>query len=936
MTRFLVAQLRSRWWRLAALALAVLAATVAFVLLTAADTTGAARAHGSIERNFRSAYDIVVRPLDSYTPLERHEGLVRPNYQSSIFGGISFAQWHEIEHIPGVGVAAPVANIGYVLPWANGFFNINGLLTKARHQVYRFRFYDVAGRNLSRYPVGTGYLYYTRDPLIASPNGVQEVVPGHRNGVPVCTPYHSFSDTTAKTPFDPVMHREWLCQSPRNGGAALPSRSGITNVPPKVVGLTWNGYFPMLLAAVDPVQEARLLHLDRAVVSGRYFRAQERAKPGACPGCTSTILRVPTLLASRSFVGERVVGQIERLDLPPEPRLLKILGSTAFFEDLDRLRGNVVSRREISFARLYAHGYRKALWATQYWSPGPVRYRTVGRDRLRPLPTSNADAIWRSKTYVQGFLPAPIENADVQFHRLKALTGNSSYVDGVLGTPVVIPIGRFDPARLPKFSPLSRVPLETYYPPLLPGADAASRRALGGRPLQPTANVADYVSQPPLLLTTLQAMLPYFNSTYWEPTDWHPHYNGKNLGGVLRAPPVPHAKAPISVVRVRVKGVTGANDVSWARIRAVAVQIHEKTGLGVDVTAGSSPHPVTVDLPAGRFGRPPLALREPWSKKGVSLAFVHALDRKRLALFCLMLVVCGFFLANGAFAVVRSRRVELGTLLTLGWSPGSIFTVVLGELTAVGLVAGVAGAGLAIGVADAASLELATLRALAVVPLALGLVGAAGVLPALRAARMTPVEAVRSDATTTGRGGSAHTFLRLALVNLGRLPARTLVGALGLAAGVAALGLLLAVEASFDGSLVGTLLGNAVALQVRGLDFVAVGLTIALAAVSLADMLLLNLRERAPELVTLRSVGWSVGDLARVVLLEALLLGLAGSGLGALLALAVGASLALPVGTLLAVSAAAACGGIAVAGATSLLPVSRLHRLSMPSVLAEE
>jgi putative ABC transport system permease protein len=936
-SRFLRAQARSRRRRLAALALAVAATTAAFVLLTAADTTGAARAHGSIERNFRSAYDIIVRPSDSYTPLERREGLVRPNYLSSIFGGITFTQWHEIERIPGVDVAAPVANIGYVLPFASAFFNIGGLVTRARHQVYRFRFYDVAGRNLSRYPNGYGYLYYTHDPLLASPQGPQEVVPGHRNGVPVCMPYHSFSDTTANSPYDPIIHREWLCQSPRNGGSALPSRSGMIHVPPKVVGLSWDGYFPMLLAAVDPVQEARLLHLDRAVVSGRYFRAQERTKPGPCPGCsTSRVLRVPALLASRSFVGERLVAQIERLDLPPEPRLLKILGGSAFFEDLNRLTGHVVSRREIPFTRLYAYGYRRSVWPTQYLVPGPVRYRALGPDRLRPLPTSNPDSIWAATWFGPGFQPVPFEDADVQFHRLKALTGNNSSVDGVLRTPVLIPIGRFDPARLPKFSPLSRVPLETYYPPFLPGADAASRNALGGEPLRPTANIADYVSQPPLLLTTMQGMLSYFNATNWKPTEWHPHYNGKNLGSLLKPPPVPHAKAPISVIRVRVKGVTGPNDVSWARIRAVAVQIHEKTGLGVDVTAGSSPHPVTVDLPAGRFGRPPLALREPWSKKGVSLAFVHALDRKRLALFCLMLVVCGFFLANGAFAVVRSRRVELGTLLTLGWSPRSIFTVVLGELAVVGLVAGVVGAGLAIAVAAGASLELATLRALAVVPLAVGLVAAAGLLPALRAARMTPVAAVRTAPRASRGGGSAGTFLRFALVNLRRLPARTLVGVFGLAVGVAALGLLLAIEASFQGSLVGTLLGNAVALQVRGLDFVAAGLTIALAAVSLADVLLLNLRERAPELVTLRSVGWSEGDLARVVLLEAVLLGLAGSGLGALLALAVGASLALPIGTLLAVSAAAAAGGIAVAAATSLLPVSRLRRLSIPTILAEE
>ena len=35
--------------------------------------------------------------------------------------------------------------------------------------------------------------------------------------------------------------------------------------------------FPMLLTAVDPQAEARLSHLDRAVRSGRYLRASDRA-----------------------------------------------------------------------------------------------------------------------------------------------------------------------------------------------------------------------------------------------------------------------------------------------------------------------------------------------------------------------------------------------------------------------------------------------------------------------------------------------------------------------------------------------------------------------------------------------------------------------------------------------------------------------------------
>ncbi len=70
------------------------------------------------------------------------------------------------------------------------------------------------------------------------------------------------------------------------------------------------------------------------------------------------------------------------------------------------------------------------------------------------------------------------------------------------------------------------------------------------------------------------------------------------------------------MVRVRVAGVVGPDEESLARIERVATLIDERTGLEVDVTAGSSPAPQEVVLAAGKFGRPELRLSEGWAKKG--------------------------------------------------------------------------------------------------------------------------------------------------------------------------------------------------------------------------------------------------------------------------------------------------------------------------------
>ena len=70
--------------------------------------------------------------------------------------------------------------------------------------------------------------------------------------------------------------------------------------------------------------------------------------------------------------------------------------------------------------------------------------------------------------------------------------GGNQTIEGGVMNPAMKVVGRFDPQKLPGFSPLSRVPMETYYPPILEPADAASRRALHGHDYLPTQNLGGY------------------------------------------------------------------------------------------------------------------------------------------------------------------------------------------------------------------------------------------------------------------------------------------------------------------------------------------------------------------------------------------------------------------------------------------------------------
>jgi ABC-type antimicrobial peptide transport system permease subunit len=177
----------------------------------------------------------------------------------------------------------------------------------------------------------------------------------------------------------------------------------------------------------------------------------------------------------------------------------------------------------------------------------------------------------------------------------------------------------------------------------------------------------------------------------------------------------------------------------------------------------------------------------------------------------------------------------------------------------------------------------------------------------------------------------------LAATNLVRVPGRTALGVLALAVGVGGLTLVAAVTWVFNGTVTGSLLGDAVSVRVRGVDAVAVAATVLLGLLAVADVLYLNVRERAAELAALRATGWSDAALGRLVTFEGLGMGLAGAVLGAGAGLAGAAWFAgaLPA-PLVATAAAVAAGGLALAGLAALVPAQLQRRIPMATQLAEE
>jgi putative ABC transport system permease protein len=907
MGRLAWSQARFRPARTLALIAGVLVAATAFTVLTAASRTAQLRTAGTVSAHYVPAYDILVRPKGARTAVENRTGTVQPDFLWGIYGGITMAQYHKVQQIPGVQVAAPIAMVGYAQLQAGMFVPVPAAaLAGPGRQLYRYSTTSVSGNGTSRVTQPPSYLYVTPLRLTGGYNGIPAtdgtgpgcLLPGDIILPPGTNPFGTAAKSTTDC-WSRVNHYD-LPGSPR----------------------TEAGYFipwtvPVLIAAIDPDAEAELDGLNKALVSGSYLKENETGK----------IVTLPVLASSASGMSEYAQTTLQQLAAPsampdmnaawasaqaPAPgRTVATVRTTAQQAYTAVLKGLGLT----STARL-PQGVFTGTPVTGYWSVGPVAYQRTTTGALTPRQVVNGPSAW----YTGDTFSVAMDDEDTQYRTVTSHTKVNAQATTThpFGPqlPLINVAGVFDPARIKSFDPLSRVPLGAYEPVTVATATAASRQALQGADLLPSQNLGGLVSQPVNLITTLAA-LPKLQSTQ-----------------VYRDVP---AADPISVIRVRVAGVTGPDALSRERINAVAQQIAQRTGLDVDVVAGSSPSPVIIDLPAGKFGQPPLTLSENWAKKGVAVAILNAVDKKSLMLFTLILVVCVLFVGNAATAAVRGRRRELGVLAAVGWRRSRLFATVLGELAGIGLAAGLLATPVALPISAGLGLSASPGRALLAVPVAIAVAVVAGLVPAWLAARADPVSSVRPPVLAAGRAHQPRGITSLAALNVARTPGRTLVGVISLAVGIAALTMLAAVTVAFRGVVVGSLLGDAIAVQVRGVDYIAAGATVALGVLAVADVVFLNITERAAELATMQSFGWRDTALARLVITEGAIIGVTGSLAGAGLGLGAAAWFAgqLPA-RLLAIAAAAVAAGIIITAAAALLPAALLRRLPTAHLLAEE
>lgn len=610
---------------------------------------------------------------------------------------------------------------------------------------------------------------------------------------------------------------------------------------------------PLLLAAIDPPQERALVGLDRALIRGRLpDNGPVHIYTVDFPEGNEDVAAIQVLINATPYVRLHLRAELTRLTLPPDATTLDAIIARGGAAYLDTLPAEIVAVAEQDGAAAYQRlldelapadaraQLRNITYRNRTGVLGPITYR----EATAPFP--HAGAVLEAAP-----LPQASNAADPAYRR--AIHPLSPDAPRTRMRFMIQGLGVFDIERLPGVADVNRVPLETYYPPraVLRFDDAG--HPVAPRTLFPTLNLSGYLQPPPLLLTTLEA------------------------ARVLRGDNC------ISAIRVRVAGIDRLDATAQAKIEAVASEIQRRTGLEVDIMVGASPQRLLVRLPGLGY------VEEYWVRKNINTEIGTAINRFAAALLTVVGVVGTLFTLNTTLITALGRQRDLGLLQALGWRRRTMFWHLLREVLLAGMLGGSAGVGLALGIAAAVQLPVSWSIALLTLAIGLGLALLGGALPAWRAAHRPPLEALQLGQVRAIGVGSTRQAGGYAFHSLLRRPVRTLLVLLtqGLSSGLTTLILLAVVET--QGYLAGTLtlLGEYILQRIEGHHVLIAALSVVLSAVMLGDQVALALREQAWEIGMLKALGWRSADVLWAFVRQAVWLGAAGGGAGALLAASV-------------------------------------------------
>ncbi len=841
--------------------IALAAASLATAAVTSRTIVGQ-----TVDAGWRGAYDLLVQPTDATTYTIDGKQVVPSDFLAVRSSGITRAQWHAIQQIPGVEVAAPLATLGWMRP-------------------------DDVAIDASFPTPDRGQLVKITEE-VSLPDGTQIRANGY---VGVNWDYQG-EFRLAAVIAGAVGSGGWGTQPGQPANADLKIE----------LPSTWGD-----IVGIDPVEEDRLIGLSEYVTGQNLQRGLTTTFD---QNAQETATRVPVITPAHVSLPGQVTMSISLVDG------VDVAGLGAALEEMHRttkFNGSLTDwlAAEDSVVQGFTNGKTTQVVAsdTKAFSDliQPLRVTLVefhdgaiqpnmnvggggayGRNVLL-LPSETAygrtpdghpilDNLGTWSELVQPAIAAAAPqgwNAGTIGDLLDGLVQYRPLAVTVPDPFLVDSLGTYDLDAI-----AARYAGATNYVPLGVYGDPARQLVAdaGGNPvnqaLPVSLNPGGLNPLPPIGLTNLETVEALRGAQF------------------------------IDAIRVRVSDVDAYTPAAVDHIAQVAQAIRDRTGLHVDVVAGSSP--VDVDVAVAGVG----TVRERWTTLGEAPRIVTGADGlSGLLLGGAGLVVLLYLGSFGVFLVDDQRR-GLEILGQLGWRRVSRVWLLVSQALLLGLAAAILSV-ILLAIFDA--ITDVDLPPLAYPIAALGVVGvhmAAAGLAAL-----------------TNRGqrervvGEPRRWLSLGVVRLGlrnsfEAPRRLLAVAIALALAILVAGTIAAVEVAYGGELRTTVLGGLVWLRVGWFHLLAAGAALFAAASIALDSGVLAVERRVSLIALLRATGWRARAIASVVSVEAGLPAFAGGLLAVIPVVAVGAWVGLPWPALVVLGAAAVVLGGLVALVVAALP----------------
>ncbi len=325
----------------------------------------------------------------------------------------------------------------------------------------------------------------------------------------------------------------------------------------------------------------------------------------------------------------------------------------------------------------------------------------------------------------------------------------------------------------------------------------------------------------------------------------------------------------IDAIRVKLEGISGYSPGAISRIEEVAAAIVERTGLHVDVVAGSSPVDLEVEVDDGTD------LIERWTTLGEAVRIENGASGFSGLLLGAAALVVLLYLATFCIYLVGDQGRELAVLRLVGWRGSTAVQLIVVQAVLLGALAAV--------LATTTTMAIGAAMGLRLDPLTLGLsaagvivvhLAAAGIVAALLMARKVPAEAIRGQSSEGWYFGRGMISFAIAQAADSKLRFLGTTGALALATAIA--GVVVGLQVLYQGRLSATVFGQLVALRIGPYHLLGAAAALFAAGAMAVDAGVLGVERRLSLIGLLRALGWHARQVRRLILAEVGLPGVLG------------------------------------------------------------